>query len=196
MIVYHFKFDSIKNFTRKIYSDDNNEVCLLTMGVNSIVKEAKLITSDIGHILIGNYTTIEKDVEFVLDEDRLNRNVCNFDFKKGRNKSIYYKRQIVIGNDVKIGNNVRIIGGIVIGNGAIIRDGAVVYQDVLPFTEVVGNPGIVIGVRFNEQMIEQINKIKWWYWQKSKINEYIGYMSKPEAFIDRFFCELNPFILS
>lgn len=67
-----------------------------------------------------------------------------------------------IGNDVWIGDNVVVLEGITIGDGAIIGAGAVVNKDVAPYTIAVGVPAKPIRLRFSEEAVEQLLKIKWW----------------------------------
>jgi acetyltransferase-like isoleucine patch superfamily enzyme len=74
-----------------------------------------------------------------------------------------------IGNDVWIGANSVILGNIKIGDGAIIAAGSVVTKDVLPYSIVGGVPAKIIKMRFNENKIDELLKLKWW----EKDNEWI-----------------------
>lgn len=96
-----------------------------------------------------------------------------YKFPKGEN--LY---QVVIGNDVWIGSHVLIMGGIKIGDGAIIAAGAVVTKDVEPYSVVGGVPAKLIKMRFPEEQIDQLLKIKWWDRSISDIESNIN------AFID------------
>lgn len=71
-------------------------------------------------------------------------------------------KPIHIGNDVWIGNNVVVFGGLTIGDGAIIGAGAVVTHDVPPYAIVGGIPARIIKYRFDNKMISDLLKIKWW----------------------------------
>lgn len=68
----------------------------------------------------------------------------------------------VIGNDVWCGHNVTILQGVKIGDGAIIGTGAVVTKDVAPYGIAVGVPARVVKYRFDEKIIKELIKIKWW----------------------------------
>ncbi len=68
----------------------------------------------------------------------------------------------VIGNDVWLGANCIIGRGVRIGNGAIIAAGAFVNRDVPDYAIVGGLPSRVIRMRFSEQQIERLLKLKWW----------------------------------
>lgn len=76
---------------------------------------------------------------------------------------------IVIGNDVWIGYEAVILSGVTIGDGAIIGTRAVVTKDVPPYTIVGGVPAKPIRKRFDEKVIEELLKIKWWDWTEEKI---------------------------
>lgn len=79
------------------------------------------------------------------------------------NKSKEYPyKKIIIQNDVWIGSRVIIIGGINIGNGAVIAAGSIVTKDVPPYAIVAGIPAKIIKYRFNEDIIQYLQKIEWW----------------------------------
>lgn len=71
-------------------------------------------------------------------------------------------KKIRIGNDVWLGNGVKILAGVTVGNGAVVGAGAVVTKDVAPYTIVAGVPAKKIGQRFDDDIIERLEKIKWW----------------------------------
>lgn len=68
----------------------------------------------------------------------------------------------VIGHDVWIGNDVVLKGGIIIGEGAIIAANSVVTKDVPPYSVVAGVPAKVIKYRFEQDVINELLKLKWW----------------------------------
>ena len=81
--------------------------------------------------------------------------------------------KIIIGNDVWIGQGVTIIKkhGIKIGNGVVIGSGALVNRDIPDYAIVVGRPARIIKYRFDYEIIEQLNKIKWWDFPLNVIKE-------------------------
>ena len=81
------------------------------------------------------------------------------------------KGDIVIGNDVWIGYEAVIMAGVHIGNGAIIGTRAVVTKDVPPYTIVGGVPARKIRNRFDDSIIEVLQKVKWWDWDIEKISK-------------------------
>lgn len=79
-------------------------------------------------------------------------------------------KPIVIGNDVFIGMNVTVLDGVTIGDGAIIGAGAVVSKDIPPYAIAVGNPIKISKYRFENEIIQELLKIKWWD-QEDKYHE-------------------------
>ena len=88
------------------------------------------------------------------------------------------KGDIVIGNDVWIGYEALIMAGVHIGNGAIIGSRAVVTKDVPPYTIVGGVPARLIRKRFDEEVIQKLEALKWWDWSAEKIQQCLHYIGK------------------
>lgn len=70
--------------------------------------------------------------------------------------------KVVIGNDVWIGMKSTIMGGVTIGNGAIIAAHSVVTKDVPPYAIVGGVPSKIIRYRFDDEIIQALQKSEWW----------------------------------
>ena len=86
---------------------------------------------------------------------------------------IPFKGDTVIGNDVWIGQNAVILPGVHIGDGAIIGANSIVGSDVDPYTIVVGNPAKPIRKRFDEELIELMQRFEWWDKSIDEIDELI-----------------------
>jgi virginiamycin A acetyltransferase len=71
-------------------------------------------------------------------------------------------KSIIIGNDVWIGAHSVILEGVIIGDGAVIAAGSVVTKDVETYSIVGGVPAKLIRKRFDEQIIEKLQQLKWW----------------------------------
>lgn len=67
-----------------------------------------------------------------------------------------------IGNDVWIGASAWLKDGITVGDGAIIGAHAVVTKDVPPYAIVVGSPARILRYRFDDAMIERLQRLCWW----------------------------------
>lgn len=90
----------------------------------------------------------------------------------------------IIGNDVWIGKNVIIKAGVTIGDGAVIGMGAVVTKSVKPYSVVGGCPAKEIKKRFDDDIIEQLEKIKWWDFENEKLEKYGEYFEDPKKLIE------------
>jgi acetyltransferase-like isoleucine patch superfamily enzyme len=93
------------------------------------------------------------------------------------------RKPIKIGNDVFIGMNVSILDGVTIGDGAIVGAGAVVVKDVEPYSIVGGVPAKHIRYRFEKDVCEKLQKIKWWDWNDDKLKD-----------VERMFFDVNGFV--
>lgn len=69
---------------------------------------------------------------------------------------------VTIGSDVWIGNNVLILNGVNIGDGAIVAAGSVVVKDVPSYTIVGGVPAKQLRMRFPDEDVQFLKKLKWW----------------------------------
>jgi virginiamycin A acetyltransferase len=79
------------------------------------------------------------------------------------NELLITRSKLVIENDVWVGHGAIILPAVTqIENGAIIGAGCVVTENVPPFAIVAGNPGRIIKYRFDEIMIETIQRSRWW----------------------------------
>lgn len=145
------------------------------LGRNSYIIEPYSILSydcrkengELPMIKVGNYTSIAANCSFILANHRIDlvttspSPIMTFSHGKGNNNG-FSKGDICIGNDVWVGANVTILDGVTIGDGAVIGAGSVVTKDVLPYRVVGGNPAKVIKLRFTEDQINKLLKIKWW----------------------------------
>jgi acetyltransferase-like isoleucine patch superfamily enzyme len=78
---------------------------------------------------------------------------------------------VIIGNDVWIGTNATILSGVTIENGAVIAAGSMVTKNVGKYEIWGGNPARIIRKRFDDENIEEIEKLKWWEWDIDKIKQ-------------------------
>ena len=84
------------------------------------------------------------------------------------------KGDITVGNDVWIGYEAVILSGVTIGDGAIIGARAVVTKDVPPYTIVGGVPAKPIRRRFSDEVVEQLQRLRWWDWDDERIRRNIA----------------------
>lgn len=133
-------------------------------------------------LIIGKFCQIASGVEFVMNGANHQMNcVSTFPFytlegweqTPPTQNDLPIKGDTIIGNDVWIGQNATILPGVHIGDGAIIGANSVVGSDVPPYTIVVGNPARAIRKRFDEELIEIMEKLKWWDKSIDEINSLI-----------------------
>jgi acetyltransferase-like isoleucine patch superfamily enzyme len=126
----------------------------------------------VGKAKIGRYCSISVNVTIgFLDKhptNWLSTSPIQYqqNFMNCKNLSIINKfrstEKTIIGNDVWIGWGATIKDGVKIGNGAIIGCSSLVLKDVPAYAIVVGNPARIIRYRFSEEIIERLEKLKWW----------------------------------
>ena len=133
-------------------------------------------------LIIGKFCQIAAGVEFVMNDANHQMNaVTTFPFYTLEGwemntpdpSEMPFKGDTVIGNDVWIGQNAVILPGVHIGDGVIIGANSIVGSDVDPYTIVVGNPAKPIRKRFDEELIELMQRFKWWDKSIDEIDELI-----------------------
>lgn len=181
-----------------IIKDNCNIVHSKIIGNISIENNCKLYYCEVGsNIKIGKFTSLwgpnldivtnKQGVEigsFCSIARNVNIQTFNHNYKKitsyfiGQN---YFKEnwenekigkgETKIENDVWIGAQCVILGGITISNGAVIAANSVVLNDIPPYAIVGGTPAKVIGYRFDQEIINVLQEIKWWNWSNDKLNK-------------------------
>lgn len=106
-------------------------------------------------------------------------------FKKHFSKAYFVEaKPVIIGNDVWIGEKVFIKDGITIGNGAIIGAHSVVTHDIPPYAIVGGVPARIIRYRFSEEVIKQLETIKWWELNEKELIQFASSLECKEVTIE------------
>lgn len=112
---------------------------------------------------IGNYCSISANVVLILDGIHDMNKLSTYPTSLISNYTDTIPNgELKIGHDVWIGYGVKIIGNINIGTGSVISAYSVVYYDVPEYAIIRGNPAKIIGFRFNQDIIEKINRSQWW----------------------------------
>lgn len=89
-----------------------------------------------------------------------------------------------VGNDVWIGRSAILLSGISIGDGAVIGAGAVVTKDVPAYAIVAGNPAKIIRYRFDLQIINKLQEVRWWDMPEYQLKNAACLIKDPVKFID------------
>ena len=133
-------------------------------------------------LIIGKFCQIAAGVEFIMNGANHQMNtVSTYPFyifgtweqSAPDKKDLPLKGDTIIGNDVWIGQNVTILPGVHISDGVIIGANSVVGNNVEPYTIIAGNPAKEIRKRFDPELIEIMEKLKWWDKSIEEINSLI-----------------------
>ena len=124
-------------------------------------------------ITIGSFCSIARNVvfqEYNHDYTQLTTYMVRTNLeKKNRVEDLISKGAINIGHDVWIGTHCVILSGVTIGTGAIVAANTVVTGEVPPYAIVAGSPAKIIKYRFDEKVIDELLKSKWWEKSKEEI---------------------------
>ena len=133
-------------------------------------------------LIIGRFCQIAAGVEFVMNGANHQMNAVStfpfytlegWDMEPPSMNDLPLKGDTVIGNDVWIGQNAVILPGVNIGDGAIIGANSVVSSDIEPYTVAVGNPARMVRKRFDDELIDLLERFKWWDKDIKEINDLI-----------------------
>lgn len=152
-------------------------------------------------LIIGKFCQIAAGVEFIMNGANHQMNaVSTFPFYTlegweqvpPTQNDLPIKGDTIIENDVWIGQNATILPGVHIGDGAIIGASCVVGRDIEPYTIVVGNPARTIRKRFDDELIDILEKLKWWDKSIEEINNLIPILTSSD--LDKVKEELSKLI--
>ena len=133
-------------------------------------------------LIIGKFCQIAAGIEFIMNGANHQMNaVSTYPFyifgtweqSAPDKKNLPLKGDTIIGNDVWIGQNVTILPGVHISDGVIIGANSVVGNNVEPYTIIAGNPAKEIRKRLDPELIEIMEKLKWWDKSIEEINSLI-----------------------
>ncbi|MBE8949479.1 MAG: CatB-related O-acetyltransferase [Quinella sp. 3Q1] len=175
--------------TDKNFFDKNKDV-VLTLGAYSYINSLDLWVGgrkSNGHVLIGRFCSLSWNLTFLVARNHNYKALTTYSKFNRSNIASKNPHQIIIGHDVWIGHGVMILGGVKIGNGAIIGAGAVVAKDIPPYAIAVGNPVRVIKYRFDEQTIKKLLAVKWWNWDKEKVEQILPASLDMEKFLAEYY---------
>ena len=129
-----------------------------------------------GPMRVGRYCSIARTARSALDNhptDAITTHPILYETKFGVvDVNHAWSGSLDIGDDVWIGHYAVVLPGCRrIGRGAIIGAGAIVTHDVAPYTIVAGNPAKVIRQRFPSDLINAIEKTRWWELEPAELKK-------------------------
>lgn len=139
-------------------------------------------------VTIGSFCSISRGVVFVTGGVHPVHWVSTFPFRIRFGTERAYadgmpasNGPIVVGSDVWIGTEAMILSGVSVGHGAVIAARAVVTRDVPAYAIVGGVPARVIKMRFPEDVVKELLRIKWWTWDDERIREVVPLLSSGDV---------------
>ena len=140
-------------------------------------------------LIIGSFCQIGEGVNFVMNGANHQLNSPStypffifegWEAQAPSQDNLPLKGDTVVGSDVWIGENVTIMPGVHISNGAIIGMNSTVTRDIPAYTIAAGNPARIIRKRFDDEMINLLEKFKWWDKTIDEIKELIPLLTCPD----------------
>ena len=164
---------------------------IVTIGRHSYPDPPPVVyyVGDTARVSIGSFTSIAAGAELLAGGEHHTDWITTFPLRirldlpgKLEDGQPGSRGDIIIGDDVWLGRHCRVMSGVTIGSGAIVAAGAagaVVTKDVAPYAVVGGVPARVLRMRYDDEQIEALLKIKWWEWSDKTIRERVGELSSP-----------------
>lgn len=126
-------------------------------------------------IQIGSFCSIGQNVcivDFGHNVNKITSSFINYIIlDKSYKNDIVSNKMVVIEEDVWIGSNTVVMPGVKIGRGSIIGAGSIVTKNIPRYSIAYGNPAIIRGMRFDNDVVSFLEDIKWWEWGVKKIND-------------------------
>ena len=153
--------------------------------------------SQVMHSRIGNFCSIASFVRLNPGNHPLERptshhmtyRAAQYGFADSDDTEFFAWREahpVTIGHDVWIGHNVTVLPGVTIGNGAAVGAGAVVTKNIEPYMIVAGVPTKPIRARFSDEIIEKLEQIQWWNWNRTQLEQRFMEFRNMNAFLEKY----------
>ena len=190
--------DAISTIYKRIYTKKELN---LELGAKSYAHGIRIEGG--GLVKIGNFSSIAHNITFELslNGDHNYHAVTHYglnslDWEVPKDYYPMYtcklsRPKLNIGSDVWIGRGCFLKVSntdkpLNIGNGVVIASDSVVVNDVPPFAIVGGNPAKFIKWRFDQDVIEALERIAWWNWDIEKIHDNFYLFNDPKKFASKF----------
>ncbi|ARG97006.1 CatB-related O-acetyltransferase [Legionella micdadei] len=132
----------------------------------------------IDQLYIGDYVCIAAEAIIMLGGNHNHRMdwFCLYPFADYYAQSYEGRGDTVIKDGVWLGMRSIIMPGVTIGEGAIVAANSVVTKDVEPYSIVAGSPAKLVKKRFEDNVIERIQKLDIYSWDETKFNRLKRYL--------------------
>jgi acetyltransferase-like isoleucine patch superfamily enzyme len=151
------------------------------------VKHGLIVFKDAAELTIGSFCSFAPQFRIFLGGNHRIDWVTTFPFghrdpfNDGGEGHPTTNGDVTIGNDVWVGAYASIMSGVTIGDGAVIAANAHVVKDVEPYEIVGGNPARHIRFRFEPDVINVLQRLKWWELPDEEIHKIIPILTaKPD----------------
>lgn len=147
-------------------------------------------------VAIGKGCSLAESITLVINLDHHINAVFQgaVEILEGGKKDFRQRRKgtILIQNDVWVGHGATIMNGVTLHNGCVVGTNAMVTKDVPPYAIVGGNPARVLRYRFDEEIIDGLQKIAWWDWPDKLIRERRDdFFLPPEEFVKKYLPDID-----
>lgn len=112
-------------------------------------------------LYIGSFCSIAEGVTFILSGGHRPSRLTTFPlstFVLDVKEPGASRGDIAIEDDVWIGHRAIVMDGVRVGRGAVVGAGSVVTRDVRPYSVVGGVPAREIGLRFREDLLDEVSR--------------------------------------
>jgi virginiamycin A acetyltransferase len=169
------RFKNVKDKTGIFISKGSRIVCRRTQIGDGSRINGPITIKGKGSCNIGKYVAFGYNIRLITSNHETSEVILQYNLSKqlGIKPKTGSKIDINIGHNVWIGDNVIITPGVSVANGAIIGAGSVVTKNVPPYAIFAGVPAKLIRYRFEDDRINEIEKLLWWDWSFEKMKNNI-----------------------
>lgn len=170
-------------FSKKVFPFENRlsvkDTASLNIGKSTYLQNCTLCVKQNQKVTIGSFCSFGPNVVIKLDGLRGKTQFTSYEMNLIDKSSKVSKKQneltknffVKIGNDCFIGENSKILANVIISDGVILGERSFVPTGkyLEPFGIYVGQPVRLVGYRYDERIIEELIRLKWWDWPLEKI---------------------------